>query len=115
MPDIGPFVTALVHLKDAPAFADVLPSKIFEAMAMGLPILLVSPKGEASDLLQSHGVGEWVPSGNPGLFSDVVGLLSKDKPKCKLLSKASQNAAPQHSRENQARKMLEVFRWSLSQ
>ncbi len=116
MPDIWSLCDlALVHLKDSPAFADVLPSKIFEAMAMGLPILLVSPKGEASDLLQSHGAGEWVPSGNPGLFSDVVGLLSKDKPKCKLLSKASQNAAPQHSRENQARKMLEVLRWSLSQ
>ena len=115
MPDIWSLCDlALVHLKDSCAFADVLPSKMFEAMAMGLPILLVSPKGEASDLVQSHGAGEWVPAGNPGLFSDVVGLLSQDKLKCELLAKASQNAAPQHSRENQARKMLEVFRWSLS-
>ena len=38
---------ALVHLKDSPAFAEVIPSKIFEAMAMGLPIILVAPRGEA--------------------------------------------------------------------
>ena len=62
---------ALVHLRDSPAFADVLPSKIFEAMAMGLPVFLVSPEGEASELIQSHGAGVWIPAGDPILFSDA--------------------------------------------
>ena len=41
---------ALVHLKDLPLFETVIPSKIFEAMGMGLPILLAAPQGEASKL-----------------------------------------------------------------
>ena len=114
MPDIWSLCDlALVHLKDSFVFADVIPSKMFEAMAMGLPILLVSPKGEASDLVQSHGAGEWVPAGNPRLFSDAVSSLSEDKTKYKVLAKASLDAASRHSRENQAREMLEVFQWSL--
>ncbi len=37
---------ALIHLKNSLAFAEVVPSKMFEAMAMGLPILLVAPRGD---------------------------------------------------------------------
>ena len=31
---------ALVHLRDSPVFAEVIPSKMFEAMAMGVPVVL---------------------------------------------------------------------------
>ena len=31
---------ALIYLRDDPVFAEVIPSKIFEAMAMGLPLLI---------------------------------------------------------------------------
>ena len=53
---------ALVHLKDMPAFRDVIPSKMFEAMAMGLPLLLASPDGEARRILEADGAGIWVPA-----------------------------------------------------
>ncbi len=114
MPDVWSLCdVALVHLRDSPAFADVIPSKIFEAMAMGLPLLLVSPKGEASDLIKSYDAGLWCPAGDPGLFSCAVSSLSVDKLKYDRMAKASLDAAVKHSRENQARKMLEVFQWSL--
>ena len=49
MPEIWSLCNiALVHLRNMPEFAQVLPSKIFDAMAIGLPVLLVSPEGEAS-------------------------------------------------------------------
>ncbi|MBN07702.1 MAG: glycosyltransferase WbuB [Rhodospirillaceae bacterium] len=114
MPDIWSLCdVALVHLSDSRAFADVLPSKIFEAMAMGLPLLLVSPEGEASQLIQKHKAGLWTPSGTPGSLADSVRNLSGDKGKCDALAKSSLAAAPKYSREIQARKMLDVFRWGL--
>ena len=83
------------------------------AMAMGLPVFLVSPGGEASELIQSYDAGVWIPAGDPKLFSDAISSLFEDKSKREILAKASLNAAPKHSRESQARKMLEVFQWCL--
>ena len=100
---------ALVHLKDSPAFADVLPSKIFEAMAMGLPVLLVSPAGEASELLEAHGAGPWVPAGQPDKLAEMVGALAGDAELMAGYAAASLQAAPQHSREKQAREMMAVL------
>jgi len=37
---------SLIQLKDDPLFESVIPSKIFESMGMGLPIILSLPKGE---------------------------------------------------------------------
>ena len=84
-------------------------------MAMGLPVLLVSPEGEASQLVQKHNAGLWIPAGVPRSLSDVVRSLSHDKPKRDYLAVASLAAAPEYSRELQARKMLDVFRWGLRQ
>ena len=41
----------LVHLKDSPVFREVIPSKMFEAMGMGLPLMVAAPDGEASRIL----------------------------------------------------------------
>ena len=45
---------ALVHLKNSPAFAEVLPSKMFEAMGMGLPVLMALPEGEATEIFRTR-------------------------------------------------------------
>ena len=100
---------ALVHLKDTPAFADVLPSKLFEAMAMGLPVLLVSPEGEASRLVSSHGVGPWVIAGQPEILAETVEALFKDKNLLGRYATASLKTAPLYSREKQAVEMLRVL------
>lgn len=100
---------ALVHLKDDPAFAEVIPSKIFEAMAMGLPLLLASPKGEASDILEAEEAGMWVPAGDPEALADAARNLAEDEPYRLALAGNSLAAAPRHSRQHQARLMLEVL------
>ncbi len=110
MPDIWSLCdVALVHLKESPSFADVLPSKIFEAMAMGLPILLVSPEGEARELLRSREAGMWVPSGDPARLAQAVEELQQHEPGRLKFAKAALAAAPLHSREAQAKEMLAVF------
>ena len=100
---------ALVHLKNEVAFSEVIPSKIFEAMGMGLPILLVSPKGEASQLVELNKCGEWVPSGDPQTLSVTIESLASDMPRLKNYSRASKKLAPSYSREEQAEKFLKVM------
>lgn len=100
---------ALVHLKNDPAFAEVIPSKIFEAMAMGLPLLLVSPAGEASQILDADGGGLWIPAGDPEALAGCVRRLAGDGSLVGQLAQVSLAAAPRHSREHQARRMLDVL------
>ena len=100
---------ALVHLKDSPAFAEVIPSKMFEAMAMGLPLLLVAPEGEASRLLAAEGVGRWVPAGDPDALAAAVRALADDQTTRQTLAAASLAAAPRHTRERQAALFLAVL------
>jgi len=105
---------ALVHLKDDAVFGTVIPSKIFEAMGMGLPILLVSPSGEAREVVEEEGAGVWVPAGSPGALADAVRALRGDLPLRQRLAEASLAAASRHSRKRQADEMLAVFSLALA-
>ena len=102
---------ALAHLKNSPLFAGALPSKMFEAMGMGLPILLAAPEGEASRLIRGNG-GVWVPPEDSAALADAVRSLHSDCRKRADLSAASFAAAPSHSRETQARHMLQVLEFA---
>ncbi len=100
---------ALVHLKNSDVFRDVIPSKMFEAMAMGLPLLMASPAGEASDILAADGAGLHVPAEDPEALADAVRQLHDDPAQLARLAAASLKAAPGHSRETQARDMISVL------
>jgi glycosyltransferase involved in cell wall biosynthesis len=104
---------ALVHLKDSPAFTEVIPSKIFEAMAMGLPILLAAPDGEARKIIDRHRAGIWVPPENPEALADAAKIFLNDTELCTQLAARSLAAAPHHSRITQAEEMIAVFKKAL--
>jgi colanic acid biosynthesis glycosyl transferase WcaI len=93
---------ALVHLKNSPAFAEVIPSKIFEAMAMGLPIILVAPRGEASRIIAEDDAGLWVPAGNPAALAEAASALSADPERRAGFAAHSLAASCYHTREHQA-------------
>lgn len=101
---------ALVHLKDDPVFAEVIPSKIFEAMAMGLPILLVAPRGEASSIVEREGVGVVVPAGRAELLAQAVEALAADPARRRVLAANALGAAPRYSRRRQADDMAACIR-----
>ena len=100
---------ALVHLRDTPLFETVIPSKIFEAMGMGMPILLAVPKGEASEVLAKSGAGLWVQPGDPAALAEAAEMLHENRQFCERLKARSREAAPNHTRERQAREMLAVL------
>lgn len=96
---------ALVHLRDTPLFETVIPSKIFEAMAMGLPIVLAAPRGEASEIVEGAGAGLWVRPEQPCELLSAVELLRHDELRLRFADR-SRAAAFNFSRERQAREML---------
>lgn len=97
---------ALVHLKDTPLFRTVIPSKLFEAMGMGLPVLLAAPEGEASRIVLGENVGLHVPAADAESLAGAVRFLQASPAHVARLAAASLAAAPRWSRERQAREML---------
>jgi len=100
---------ALIHLKNHPVFKTVIPSKIFEAMAMGIPILMVSPEGEGSSIVSSAGAGLCIPSENPTAFLEAINNLFESPEKLQKMGKAGREASFRFSRELRAKEMISVF------
>lgn len=100
---------SLVHLKSDPLFATVIPSKVFEAMAYGLPVAYCGPNGEAEELIRREGVGLCHPAEDPQALRDGILRLLNDPILRTRLGEASKNAAPRHSRERQAANMLSAL------
>jgi colanic acid biosynthesis glycosyl transferase WcaI len=100
---------ALIHLKDDVTFSEVIPSKMFEAMAMGLPLLMAAPVGEGSRILERESAGVRVSSAIPGALADVVRQWM-NHPECvRRYADASLQAAPRYSRKHQAETLIEVL------
>lgn len=101
---------SLVHLKDDSVFRTVVPSKVFEAMAMELPILFAGPEGEASSIIEQVGCGVCVPSERPQVLAKAVRDLMGDPELLQRLSAASARGAKDHTRRRQAEEFLAVLR-----
>jgi glycosyltransferase involved in cell wall biosynthesis len=99
---------ALIHLKNDPVFETVIPSKIFEAMAMGLPLLAAIPNGEASRIIEHEKAGIVVPAGNPGRLVSALQQLRDDKTR-QTYAARSLAAAQIYTRERQAENVLRVL------
>jgi glycosyltransferase involved in cell wall biosynthesis len=104
---------ALVHLKNSPAFAEVIPSKIFEAMAMGLPIILAAPAGEASQIIADDDAGLWVPAGNPAALAEAAATLFADAGRRAGFAARSLAASRHHTREHQAASFIAALQGAI--
>ena len=82
----------LVPLRAHPVFADFIPSKLFDAMAVGRPVILAA-EGEAVRLLRDARAGVVVsPEDGAGLAS-AVGALIDDPDQARLMAQAGREAA----------------------
>jgi len=99
---------ALIHLKDDPLFSTVIPSKLFESMAMGLPCVLVAPMGEAQQLVDRYQFGVSVPAGQPEALATAL-IALKDAERRQAYSERCVALAPEFSREKQAQLVLQAL------
>ena len=100
---------ALVPLRNIPVFETVIPSKTFEAMGMGVPVVMFSPRNDAVSIVEREGCGLWVQPEDARALTEAVMELQRDRDRRARLRTAALAAAPRYSREAQACKMLDVF------
>lgn len=97
---------SLIHLRNLPLFETVIPSKLFEAMGMGIPVLYVAPPGEASGLVEASGCGLTLCSGDAEALAGAARTLSEDEARLAELSDHALAAAPDFDRARGALAML---------
>lgn len=68
----------LVHLRSCDLFETVIPSKIFEAMAMERPIIM-GVRGESAEIVRESGAGIDMVPGNAQSLADAVVRLRDDR------------------------------------
>jgi glycosyltransferase involved in cell wall biosynthesis len=90
---------AVVLLRDKPLFEGALPTKMFEAMSAGRPLVL-SAAGEAATLVQDADCGLVVPPERPGELATALRDLAGDRARAGRLGAAGRQAIVEgYSRE----------------
>ncbi len=100
---------AVIHLRKTELFASVIPSKLFECMGMGLPVLH-GVAGESADIVVREQVGELFESENA---HELVAGLLRMRDKSEAYARYQQNglaAAMRYDRHHLAMRMLQVFK-----
>jgi glycosyltransferase involved in cell wall biosynthesis len=101
---------SLVHLKNDPVFSTVIPSKIFESMAMGLPVLYCGPPSDGSEIVIRHDAGMFVSAADPTALAAAIARIEGDPELRRRQAANSAAAAFSYSRERQAELSLDVLR-----
>jgi glycosyltransferase involved in cell wall biosynthesis len=100
---------SIVHLLNTELFSTVIPSKIFESMGMGIP-LLHGVDGESAQIVRAAGVGEVFEAGNARHLVEGLLRLRNDRGR---YSRCRENCAPaarRFDRATLAARMLEILR-----
>lgn len=99
----------LVHLRKLELFTTVLPSKIFEAAGMARPILL-GVGGEAREIVEAAGCGEYVEPENDLALVEAVLRLAADPARRHALGQAGRTyVAEHHDRDRLAVEYLDLL------
>lgn len=97
---------SIIHLKRDPLFTTVIPSKLFEAMAMGLPVLH-GVEGESAEIVKAEGVGETFTPEDANGLADALLRLSNSSETLSQYRSNGVSAAPRYDRKARAAEMLQ--------
>ncbi len=99
---------AIIHLRQADNFTQVIPSKLFECMGMGIPVLH-GVTGESAEIVAREGVGLVFEPENAVALCAGVRRLAQDSDLYQRLRGNCLAAAPRYDREALAQRMLGVL------
>jgi glycosyltransferase involved in cell wall biosynthesis len=99
---------SIIHLRKADNFTQVIPSKLFECMGMGIPVLH-GVAGESAEIVEREGVGLVFEPENTDALCDGVLRLVRDPALYQDLRTHCLAAAPRYDRMELARRMLRVL------
>jgi glycosyltransferase involved in cell wall biosynthesis len=85
----------VVTLRDTDLFRDVLPSKLFEYMAMERP-LLVAAEGEPRRVVGEAGAGVYVPPGDPEALAAEIRRLAMQPDELKKMGRSGRKWVLEH-------------------
>ena len=99
---------SIIHLKKTELFTTVIPSKLFECMGMGLPVLH-GVAGESAEIVRDEGVGIVFEPENTAELVEHFRFLQRDSSAYEGYRVHCLEAAKKYDRTIMARKMLEVL------
>lgn len=100
---------SIIHLKRTDLFTTVIPSKLFECMGMGIPVLH-GVAGESAAIVESEGAGIVFEPENTGQLVDGLLALRADDALRSRLRASALVAAGRYDRGALAARMLECLR-----
>ena len=100
---------SIIHLRKTDLFTAVIPSKLFECMGMGIPVLHGVP-GESAIIVQTEQVGEVFESDNAQQLVDALLKLRADETRFKSYKTSGLSAAKRYDRKQLAENMLKILK-----
>lgn len=99
---------SVIHLRKTALFTTVIPSKLFECMGMGLPVLH-GVAGESADIVRREQVGEVFESENAQQLVEGLLRMREQSATFAVYQRNGPAAAKRYDRKNLALAMLRIF------
>lgn len=100
---------SIIHLRKTELFDSVIPSKLFECMGMGVPVLHGVP-GESADIVRREGVGEVFESSNAPQLVEALLRLRSEPDRHARYQASGPVAGRKYNRTDLACQMLDILR-----
>lgn len=99
---------SIIHLKKSDLFKTVIPSKLFECMAMGIPVVH-GVEGESADIVRETGIGLTIAPEDPEALANALRRLRNDRSLSQKMRARGPMAACRYDRRVLAEQMLNIL------
>ena len=110
--EVGAFLQSchalLIPLRDDPLLEDFIPSKLYDAMAVGRPAIVCAGR-EARAIVEQTRCGITIPPENGAALAQAVRELATDPARAEALGAAARAAAPAYARSAQLDRLCEIL------
>jgi glycosyltransferase involved in cell wall biosynthesis len=115
--EVGPLLQGchalLIPLRAHALLESFVPSKVYDAMAVGRPAI-VAAHGGAAELVREHEAGLAIDPEDGAALADAVGALRRDPARAAAMGSAGRRAAPRYARSLQLDRLEATLRCALS-